>query len=314
MAKRLDIEYVKDLVREIAGYTLLDNVYINNNTKMTAVDKDGYKYYFTLSNLKYAKSARMVDKSNPYSIDNIKLWLKNHDIPYELLSTEYNGNGSKNRNKQLLKLRCDNGHIFYRTWNDIRTDGVRCEDCARRYVNKEQFLSFISDKYGDEYEIIGEYVNSQTKIQIKHNKCGNVFYATPNSLANGHGCPNSFCCKKRGEDHYRYNKNLSDEERYSDRKSKKEYRYWRSSVYAAYNFTCDVCGHKSSKDNKIVAHHIESYDINEDLRYDISNGVALCESCHRGFHHKFGYGHNTREQYEQYKDNYDNTEVIHQIA
>lgn len=79
---------------------------------MTAVDKDGYKYYFTLSNLKYAKSARMVDKSNPYSIDNIKLWLKNHDIPYELFSTEYNGNGSKNRNKQLLKLRCDNGHIF----------------------------------------------------------------------------------------------------------------------------------------------------------------------------------------------------------
>lgn len=95
MTKRLDIEHVKNLVREIAGYTLLDNVYINNNTKMTAVDKDGYKYYFTLSNLKYAKSARMVDKSNPYSIDNIKLWLKNHDIPYELLSTEYNGNGSK---------------------------------------------------------------------------------------------------------------------------------------------------------------------------------------------------------------------------
>lgn len=171
MTKRLDIEHVRNLVHEIAGYTLLDNVYTNNNTKMTAVDKDGYKYYFTLSNLKYAKSARIVDKSNPYSIDNIKLWLKNHGIPYELLSIEYNGNGSKNRNKQLLKLRCDNGHIFYRTWNDIRTDGVRCEDCARRYVNKEQFLSFISDKYGDEYEIIGEYVNSQTKIQIKHNKC-----------------------------------------------------------------------------------------------------------------------------------------------
>ena len=47
---------------------------------MTAIDEDGYKYYFTLDNLKFAKAARMVDKSNPYSIENIKLWLKNNDL------------------------------------------------------------------------------------------------------------------------------------------------------------------------------------------------------------------------------------------
>ena len=133
-------------------------------------------------------------------------------------------------------------------------------------------------------------------------------------MADGHGCPNPFCCKKRGEEHYRYNPNLSDEERYSDRKSRKEYRDWRSSVYSAYHFSCDVCGCKSSKDNKIVAHHLESYDINENLRYNTENGVALCESCHRDFHNKYGYGHNTRKQYIEYKNNHDNTEVIHQIA
>lgn len=313
MTKKLDIEYVKALVYEIAGYILLDDMYINNSTKMTAIDENGYKYYFTLSNLQFAKSARMVDKSNPYSIDNIKLWMKNNDVPYTLLSTEYNGNGTKDRKKTALKLVCDKGHVFYRTWGEIK-NGVRCEDCSRRYTNQEQFLSFIFNKYGDEYEVIGDYVNSQTKIKVKHNKCGNIFYTTPNSLANGHGCPNPFCCKKRGKEHYRYNENLSDEERYRDRKARKEYRDWRSAVYRNHYFSCDICGSKSSKESKIVAHHLESYDVNESLRYDVSNGVALCESCHKDFHNKYGYGHNTREQYEEYKNNQDDTEVSHRIA
>lgn len=314
MTKRLDIEYVKNVVYELAGYTLLDDVYVNNNTKMTAIDNNGYKYYFTLSNLKFAKSARMVDKSNPYSIENIKLWMKNNNIPYELLSTKYQGNGSKNRKDNLLELCCENGHVFYRTWNDISSGSIRCEECEKRFTNHEEFESYIENKYNGEYEILDRYINSQTKICVKHIKCGNLFYTLPENLANGHGCPNSLCCMKHGKEHYRYNENLSDEDRAIDRKSKKEYRDWRSSVYKKHMFTCDVCGCSKSKYNKIVAHHLESYDVNESLRYDISNGVALCESCHRDFHKKYGYGHNTEEQYIQYKNNYGNTEVTYRIA
>lgn len=314
MSRKHDIEYVRKLIYEISEYTLLDNVYINNRTKMTAIDKNGYKYYFTLENLIFAKAARMVDKSNPYSIENIKLWLKNNDLPYELLSTEYNGNGSKNRKNCLLEFCCENGHIFYRTWNDICDGHMQCEECTKRFNNHEQFVSYINNKYNGEYEILGQYINSTTKIEAKHIKCGTIFYVRAENLANGHGCPNSLCCKKRGADHYRYNENLSDKERFSDRKSKKEYRDWRSAVYKAYNFTCDVCGKKSSKNNKIVAHHLESYDINEDLRYDAYNGVVLCEECHKNFHKKYGFGKNTAEQYREYKNNQDNIEVRCQIA
>lgn len=313
MSKKHDIEYVRNLVYEIAGYILLDDVYINGRTKMTAIDKDGYKYYFTLDNLKFAKAARMVDKSNPYSIENIKLWLKNNNVPYELLSTEYNGNGSRNRNECLLKLCCENGHIFHRTWNDIYR-GIHCEECEKRFNNHEQFVEYINNKYGQEYEILGQYINSATKIKVKHNKCGTIFDVRPENLANGHGCPNSLCCKKRGKEHYKYNENLTDEERFFDRKSKKEYRDWRQSVYKLYNFSCDICGSKSSKKNKIVAHHLESYDVNIDLRYDISNGVAMCSCCHIDFHKKYGFGKNTAEQYREYKNNQDNIEVRHRIA
>lgn len=314
MSRKYDIEEVKKIVYDTAGYFLIDDIYINNNTKMTAIDKDGYKYYFTLTNLKFAKAARKVDKSNPYSIENIKLWLKKNSLPYKLLSTEYKGNGSKNRKECLLEFCCDNGHIFYRTWNDVCDGRIQCEECRMRFSNHEQFASYIDDKYSGEYEILGQYINSTTKIKVKHVKCGTIFETSPKSLADGHGCPNSLCCKKRGKEHYRYNESLTDEDRYSDRKSKKEYRDWRLGVYKAYNFTCDVCGCKSSKENKIVAHHLESYDVNTDLRYNVSNGVALCKQCHIRFHKKYGYGKNTAEQYREYKNNQDNIEVRQQIA
>lgn len=314
MTKRLDIEYVKTLVYEIAGYTLLEDVYVNNNTKMTAIDDYGYKYYFTLSNLKFAGSARMVDKPNPYSIENIKLWLINNDMPYNVLSTEYNGNGSKNRDKCLLELCCENGHVFYRTWNDIIGRDIACDECKKRFNNHEQFISYIDKKYNGEYEVIGKYINSQTKIDVRHNKCGNIFSIKPEHLANGHGCNNPLCCKKRGKEHYRYNDNITDEDRFNTRDLSHEYREWRLSVYRKFNFACDICGCSSTNDNKIVAHHLNSWDEHEDERYDVDNGVVLCQKCHIDFHKKYGYGKNNLSQYIQYKNNHGNTEVICQIS
>ena len=38
---------------------------------------------------------------------------------------------------------------------------------------------------------------------------------------------------------------------------------------------------------KLCSHHLEDWHSNEDLRYDVSNGVCLCESCHREFHYDY---------------------------
>lgn len=307
--KKHTIEEVKNIVYDIAGYIVVDDVYIDNKTKITAVDECGYKYYFALSNLKFAGAARMVSKSNPYSLKNIQLWMDNHDTPYKLLSTEYVGNGTKNREKCLLKLKCCNGHIFYRTWNDIQ-HGIRCEECSRRFNNHEEFCSYISELYNGEYEIIGTYTDSASKIKVKHVVCGTVFDIRAEHLANGHGCPNTICCKKRGADHYRYDENITDEERLLRRDINPLYSQWRMAVYKKYNYTCDVCGRTGS----IAAHHLYAWGSYKDKRFDVSNGVVMCSCCHRDFHNKYGYGKNTPEQYYEYKNNHGNTEVIKQIA
>jgi len=58
---------------------------------------------------------------------------------------------------------------------------------------------------------------------------------------------------------------------------------WRLKVFQRDKFTCQICGAKSKKNNpvKLNAHHIKRWSSNLDLRYDINNGVTLCENCHK---------------------------------
>lgn len=67
----------------------------------------------------------------------------------------------------------------------------------KRKTHKE-FLNEIKEKYGNEYEILEQYVNKREKILVKHNQCGHCWKVIPHNLLRGHGCPE--CGKlKQGE-------------------------------------------------------------------------------------------------------------------
>lgn len=60
------------------------------------------------------------------------------------------------------------------------------------------------------------------------------------------------------------------------------YRFWRESVFARDNYTCQHCGARNGNGSEVhlQAHHKKSYAKFPSFRFDINNGQTLCEKCH----------------------------------
>ncbi len=93
---------------------------------------------------------------------------------------------------------------------------------------------------------------------------------------------NSLYNTLKGKNHWNWQGGISKEH---DRHDSNEYKQWRKSVYERDCYKCVKCGSKV----KINAHHIYSWKHYPHLRYDINNGVTLCEECHKQIHKKYGY-------------------------
>ena len=136
--------------------------------------------------------------------------------------------------------------------------------------------------------------------------CGHEHQLTFEKFKIGRGriCPK--CARPRAERHHAYNPNLTDEDRIANR-DVWEVVLWRRNVYARDGYTCRRCG--SDKGGNLVAHHLNGWSDYPGQRFDINNGITLCEGCHKSFHSAYGFGHNTVQQYLAWIER-DNTEVI----
>jgi len=86
---------------------------------------------------------------------------------------------------------------------------------------------------------------------------------------------------KRGVDHPRWRGGVSSEN--SRLRHSIESRIWRDAVFARDDHTCQHC-HK--RGGELNAHHIKSFSEHQELRFDVSNGITLCEPCHRAVHRR----------------------------
>lgn len=114
-------DYVEK-VCEDKGYVLVDNEYKGCESKLTLIDKQGYKLYTKFGDILIGTVSRKIDASNPYTIDNINNHLKLNHSKYKLLSTEYK------RSKDELEWKCPNGHKFKLSWDRFNS-GDRCIVC-----------------------------------------------------------------------------------------------------------------------------------------------------------------------------------------
>lgn len=144
--------------------------------------------------------------------------------------------------------------------------------------------------------------SSTNKIRYKCKcSCGNDTIVIGADMVNKKviscGCKWKSRIKAKGDSHFAWNSNLSDEDR-NNKRHIYHYNEWRFSVYKRDNFTCRACG--SKKSGNFHAHHILNYHNNPHKRVCIDNGITLCKDCHSNFHHIYGYRENNMEQLKEF--------------
>lgn len=136
--------------------------------------------------------------------------------------------------------------------------------------------------------------------------CGlllNIAYSTYNQCKRGekyycHKCVMSIFYS--GENCYKWNNNKTEEERILGRKILK-YTKFIKQVLNRDNFICQHCN-KEIKNGNAEVHHLDGYDWCVERRTDETNGITLCKTCHKNFHLIYGYGNNTKAQFEEWNN------------
>ena len=99
-----------------------------------------------------------------------------------------------------------------------------------------------------------------------------------------------------GENSSRWKDSLTDEERLLGRFIPGVDK-WLRQIKERDDYTCQVCGQRGYK---LVSHHLTPYARCPELRLELSNGVTMCDRCHREFHRKYGFDCSP-EDFEDFK-------------
>jgi len=187
----------------------------------------------------------------------------------------------------------------------------KCLTCNKEFYTKPSLIKRGNGKYcsrecskisrsgKNNYRWRGGNIKKICKL------CGKEFLATCTQIKNGNGVFCSHRCWGIWK-----SKNITGEKSPNWKGSKcitpitikirhsDKYKIWRQNIFIRDNFTCQECGQIGGK---LEVHHIKTFHklIKEIKKYlplldlyegamlytplwDISNGITLCEKCHRG--------------------------------
>lgn len=174
-------------------YEVISDKYINNSQKLILKDKYGYMYVSEWNSIQNKYKPFFAHKSNPYSIQNIKLWCELNEKDFELLSTEYLGMET-NLEWKCLKSSC--GEVFTQPWHIISMN-INCPYCNGQRVGISNCLATKHPEIANQwhptkngnltpYDIM---TNSHTKVWWKCKDCGHEKFMSPNRMyTGGLGC------------------------------------------------------------------------------------------------------------------------------
>lgn len=288
MPTKLSYEEVKDFIEE-CGCKLLSKEYENSTTRLKVQCACGEVFD---TNFKIFKKGQRQCKQCLNAITYRKVEKFIEECGCKLLSAKYVNARTK------LKIQCACGEVFERSFNNFQGKKTYCcSTCGYKKLKNdyEEVAKFIEDK-GCKL-LSEEYINAGTKLKIQC-ACGEVFEVCFNHFKSDgqQQCPKCGIKKITGENHPKYNPNLTEEEREKLR-SYPQYRQFVKQVYENDNYTCRCCGDNK---NGIESHHLNGYKWDKTNKVNPINGITLCEECHKEFHKLYGRRNNTIEQFREF--------------
>lgn len=324
-------EFVKQKFED-RGYELLETEYKNNRIKLKyRCSKHPKKIQeITYANLAKGEGCTYCANKRPLNLEIINEEFK--DRGYKLLSKEYKNNQSyldyicHKHPEEIQSIQYIN---FYH--------GSGCKFCAIEKLRDlyKLDIDFVRNTLKDNGYIMldNEYFNCHQDIKFKCDKHLDIIqHASFDELRRGYGCKLCTLEKRSGKNHWNWQGGITP--LYSFLRNK--LTCWKNDSLKEYNNKCVISGQYSN-----TIHHLHSfniilvevlnnlklplYEIIEDytdkelenithecvkLHYKYGLGICLLPEIHNKFHSIYGYGNNTLEQFEEFKDSFNIEEVV----
>lgn len=178
--------------RNNLNFNVLSDNYKTTKENIILQDNEGFKYEITLSSLLINCIPRRYDKSNSYTLYNIKLWLKNNTPEFHLITKEYVNKKNK------IVLQDHEGYYYFVLWESF----IKNRRSNKFYIENPYTIENIKlwcKLNNKTFELINgqEYKGNDIKIKWKCLKdgCGEIFEMDWEHIYAGQGC--SFCAGKQ---------------------------------------------------------------------------------------------------------------------
>lgn len=197
------------------------------------------------------------------------------------------------RRKALGQLQRGENSPLFKSGNSCIKVTVKCTACGKEIQRTKRHAEkwechFCSSTCRGAYQTgkkTGESNPKYARVRMVCEWCGNVFETWPSTEQKVRFC--SMKCRNdwqsdmmKGKNHHNW-KGGTAEKRSCDMVSR-EYKAWRKAVFDRDKYVCQICG--DARGGNLNAHHIKPYKDYPDLRYEVSNGITLCEQCHIRIH------------------------------